>query len=53
MTQKTLKYYGGNYDSFAKTKAEADVNQMRAFSKQQEEIKHIRAFISSAGTRVF
>ena len=52
MTQKTLKYYGGNYDQFQKTKSEADINQKKSYVKQQDEIKAIRAFVASAGTYV-
>ncbi|KAI9262790.1 P-loop containing nucleoside triphosphate hydrolase protein [Sporodiniella umbellata] len=45
-----LNYYGGNYDMFVKTKAENEVNQAKAYAKQQEEIAHIKKFIASAGT---
>lgn len=48
--KKKLNYYGGGYSSFVKTKAEMDVNQMKAYHKQQEEIAHIKKFIASAGT---
>jgi len=47
---KTLTYYGGNYDTFVKTKAENDTNQMKQFHKQQEEIQHTKQFIASCGT---
>lgn len=50
MRQKTLIYYGGNYDSYAKTRSEQETNQMKAYHKQQEEIAHIKKFIASAGT---
>lgn len=50
MRAKQLFYYGGNYDSYAKTKSEQDVNQMKAYHKQQDEIVHIKKFIASAGT---
>ncbi|KAK6605369.1 ABC transporter ATP-binding protein ARB1 [Botrytis cinerea] len=45
-----LIYYGGNYDSYAKTRYEQEVNQMKAYQKQQDEIVHIKKFIASAGT---
>jgi ATP-binding cassette subfamily F protein 2 len=48
--QKTLEYYGGNYDAFVKTKQENETNQMKQYYKQQEEIKHIKEFIASCGT---
>jgi len=47
---KQLNYYGGNYDTYVRTRAENEVNQMKAYEKQQEEIKHIKKFIASAGT---
>ncbi|KAK4942622.1 ABC transporter ATP-binding protein arb1 [Elasticomyces elasticus] len=50
MRMKTLMYYGGNYDSYMKTRTEQEINQMKAYEKQQEEIKHIKKFIASAGT---
>ncbi|KAF2175275.1 hypothetical protein K469DRAFT_702379 [Zopfia rhizophila CBS 207.26] len=50
MRQKQLMYYGGNYDSYIKTRTEQETNQQKAYEKQQEEIKHIKKFIASAGT---
>eukprot|EP01132_Coremiostelium_polycephalum_P002206 gene2206-2720_t len=50
MKQSKLVYYGGNYDTFVKTKTELEVNQMKAYHKQQEEIAHIKSFIASCGT---
>ncbi|CAG8690391.1 2384_t:CDS:10, partial [Acaulospora morrowiae] len=48
--KKKLIYYGGGYSTFVKTKAELEVNQMKAYHKQQDEIAHIKKFIASAGT---
>ncbi|EYE94739.1 ATP-binding cassette family ATPase ARB1 [Aspergillus ruber CBS 135680] len=50
MRMKQLLYYGGNYDSYHKTRSEQETNQMKAYAKQQEEIAHIKKFIASAGT---
>ncbi|KAI6778588.1 ATP-binding cassette sub-family F member 2 [Emericellopsis cladophorae] len=50
MRDKELKYYGGNYDSYQKTRSENETNQMKAYTKQQDEIVHIKKFIASAGT---
>ncbi|ESZ93283.1 ATP-binding cassette sub-family F member 2 [Sclerotinia borealis F-4128] len=50
MRSRQLIYYGGNYDSYAKTRYEQEVNQMKAYQKQQDEIVHIKKFIASAGT---
>ncbi|KZT70241.1 P-loop containing nucleoside triphosphate hydrolase protein [Daedalea quercina L-15889] len=48
--KKKLVYYGGNYSTYVRTKSENEVNQMKAYNKQQEEIAHIKKFIASAGT---
>ncbi|KAF7730249.1 hypothetical protein EC973_002492 [Apophysomyces ossiformis] len=48
--KRKLIYYGGNYDMFVKIKEENEINQAKAYEKQQEEIAHIKKFIASAGT---
>ncbi|KAF5369702.1 hypothetical protein D9615_010173 [Tricholomella constricta] len=48
--KKKLVYYHGNYTTYVKTRKENEVNQMKAYNKQQEEIAHIKKFIASAGT---
>ncbi|KAF9254317.1 P-loop containing nucleoside triphosphate hydrolase protein [Marasmius fiardii PR-910] len=48
--KKKLVYYSGNYTTYVKTKQENEVNQMKAYHKQQDEIQHIKKFIASAGT---
>jgi ATP-binding cassette, subfamily F, member 2 len=50
MQQKKLKYWGGNYSTYLKTRREQDVNQLKMYKKQHEEIKHIKQFIASCGT---
>jgi ATP-binding cassette subfamily F protein 2 len=50
MRDRKLIYYGGNYDSYVKTRTEQETNQMKAYQKQQDEIVHIKKFIASAGT---
>ena len=41
-TKKKLVYYGGNYTTYVRTKSENEINQMKAYNKQQEEIAHIK-----------
>lgn len=48
--KKQLSYFGGNYDTYCKTKVELETNQDKAFEKQQAEIEHMKKFISSCGT---
>ncbi|CAH02651.1 ATP-binding cassette family ATPase ARB1 [Kluyveromyces lactis] len=50
MRLQKLMAYGGNYDSYVKTRSELETNQMKQYTKQQEEIAHIKKFIASAGT---
>ncbi|ORY71032.1 P-loop containing nucleoside triphosphate hydrolase protein [Pseudomassariella vexata] len=50
MRKQQLMYYGGNFDSYTKTRSEQEANQMKAYEKQQTEIEHIKKFIASAGT---
>lgn len=43
--EKKLTYYGGNYSTYVRTKSENEVNQMKAYAKQQDEIAHIKKFM--------
>jgi ATP-binding cassette subfamily F protein 2 len=45
-----LDNYTGNYDQFIKTKGENEVNQLKTYKKEQDDIKHLKAFIASCGT---
>ena len=45
--KKKLVYYGGNYSTYVRTKSENEVNQMKAYNKQQEEIAHIKKCVPS------
>jgi ATP-binding cassette subfamily F protein 2 len=50
LKQQSFVYYGGNYNAFIKTKADVEIDQMKRYNKQQEEIAHIKSFIASCGT---
>eukprot|EP00930_Biecheleria_cincta_P026112 TRINITY_DN18463_c0_g1_i2.p1 TRINITY_DN18463_c0_g1~~TRINITY_DN18463_c0_g1_i2.p1 ORF type:complete len:727 (-),score=194.63 TRINITY_DN18463_c0_g1_i2:39-2219(-) len=45
-----LVYWGGNYDQYVKTREEKEVNQLKAYEKEQADIKHLQEFIRSCGT---
>jgi ATP-binding cassette subfamily F protein 2 len=45
-----FKYYGGNYSNFVQTREEFAVNQLKAYEKEQSDIKHLQDFIRSCGT---
>jgi len=48
--EMSLKNYTGNYDTYIKTKRELEVHQMKIYRKEQDDIKHLKTFISSCGT---
>jgi|SRR6266550_3027925 len=50
--KKKLVYYTGNYTAYVKTKKENEINQMKAYHKQQEEIAHIKKSVSFPSTRI-
>jgi len=45
-----LVYWGGNYAQYIQTRQEQEVNQLKAYQKEQEDIKHLQEFIRSCGT---
>ena len=49
LTQQRLTYYTGNYDTYVKTVKENEVIQQKKHEKEQDDIKHIKAFIASCG----
>ena len=48
--KRQFKTYNGNYDMFIQIKKENEVNQQKTYEKEQADIKHLKAFISSCGT---
>mmetsp|Transcript_6780 Transcript_6780/g.7767 ORF Transcript_6780/g.7767 Transcript_6780/m.7767 type:complete len:603 (+) Transcript_6780:211-2019(+) len=50
LTQQKLTYYTGNYDTFCKSVRDNEVVQQKKYEKEQEDIKHLKAFIASCGT---
>lgn len=49
LTKQQLTYYTGNYDTFVKTVRENEVIQQKKYEKEQDDIKHLKAFIASCG----
>ena len=48
--RQTLELYGGNYAAYVKTRTEKEVQQLKVYEKEQDDIKHLKEFISSCGT---
>lgn len=42
MDKKKLKYYGGNYDAFVRTRLELLENQMKQYQWEQDQIAHMK-----------
>jgi len=49
MDKKKLKNYGGNYDTFMRTKAELDEAQGKAYAWEQDQIAHMKNYIARFG----
>ncbi|XP_029201288.2 ATP-binding cassette sub-family F member 2-like [Acropora millepora] len=49
MHQGKLVYYGGNYDSYMKTRSELEENQMKQYCREQDQIKHMKDYIARFG----
>ena len=47
LDQKTLKYYGGNYDTFIKTKQELEENQEKRYQWEQDQIAHMKVILKT------
>lgn len=45
-----LLYWSGNYAQYVKTRQEREVNDMKAYEKEQGDIAHLKDFIRSCGT---
>ena len=49
LTQKKLKYYTGNYDSYVQTRKEVEEHQMKRYNWEQEEIRKMKEYIARFG----
>ncbi|KAI6241653.1 BMA-ABCF-2, isoform b [Aphelenchoides fujianensis] len=47
--QKKLVYYGGNYDTFVKTRLELLENQAKRYKWEQDQIQHMKDYIARFG----
>merc|ERR1712117_767525 len=49
LENKVLKYYGGNYDAFVKTRLELLENQAKKYQWEQDQIAHMKNYIARFG----
>jgi len=47
--ERKLKMYGGNYDTFVRTKMELDESQMKQYQWEQDQIAHMKNYIARFG----
>lgn len=47
--QKQLVYYGGNYDSFVKTRLELLENQQKKYNWEQSQLQHMKDYVARFG----
>merc|ERR1712025_1517836 len=49
MNNRKLAVYGGNYDTFIRTKAELEESQMKQYNWEQDQIAHMKNYIARFG----
>jgi len=49
MNNRKLSVYGGNYDTFMRTKAELEESQMKQYNWEQDQIAHMKNYIARFG----
>jgi len=49
LKDKKLTYYGGNYDTYIQTRNELEVNQMKRYHWEQDQIAHMKDYIARFG----
>ncbi|VDN42431.1 unnamed protein product [Gongylonema pulchrum] len=47
--QKKLEYYGGNYDTYVRTRTELLENQMKRYKWEQDQLQHMKEYIARFG----
>lgn len=49
LQNKKLTYYTGNFDTYVKTRAEKEENQMKQYNWEQDQIAHMKNYIARFG----
>jgi len=49
LKDKKLTYFGGNYDTYIRTRAEKETNQMKQYDWEQAQIAHIKDYVARFG----
>ncbi|TKR77692.1 hypothetical protein L596_018615 [Steinernema carpocapsae] len=47
--QKKLVYYGGNYDTFIRTRLELQENQLKRYKWEQDQLQHMKDYVARFG----
>lgn len=49
LKDQRLSYYSGNYDTYCKTREDSEVNQMKRYQTEQDEINRMKEYIAKFG----
>lgn len=49
LRNKQLEYFGGNYDTYIKTREEKEIMQQKRYDWEQDQIKHMKEYIARFG----
>jgi ATP-binding cassette subfamily F protein 2 len=49
LQSRKLTYYSGNYDTYVKSRAEREENQMKQYNWEQDQISHMKNYIARFG----
>eukprot|EP00466_Bigelowiella_natans_P000057 jgi/Bigna1/56979/fgenesh1_pm.1_\ len=49
VTDRQLVYYTGNYDQYAQTRKEADIQQQKKYEAEQKDIQQLKDFVAKFG----
>lgn len=49
MQKNKLQYYGGNFDAYVRTRADLELNQMKKYRWEQDQISHMKDYIARFG----
>lgn len=49
LRNKKLSYFTGDYDTYVKTREELEINQMKQYNREQDELKNMKEYIARFG----
>lgn len=49
LRNRKLEYFGGNYDTYVRTRREKETMQMKRYEWEQDQVKHMKEYIARFG----